>query len=117
MGFSLVRRATYVRSHIDMQAGSAHYVNVDCNIFWTHVERVTIVKHALVRGINREMAFRSARCNRNALDAIDDLARIRGGNWKMQGLRRSGYVYDEAEGQMSIAEFMADTQECHDIVE
>jgi hypothetical protein len=117
VGFSLVRRATYVRSRIDMQAGCAHYVNVDCNIFWTHVERVTIVKHALVRGINREMAFRSARCNLNALDAVDDLARIRGGNWTMQGFRRSGSVYDESECQMSIAEFMADTQERYDIVE
>ena len=100
-----------------MQAGSAHDVNVDCNIFWTHVERVTIVKHALVRGINREMAFRSARCNLNALDAVDDLARIRGGNWTMQGFRRYGSVYDESECQMSIAEFMADTQERYDIVE
>ena len=117
MGFSLVRRATYVRCRIDMQAGCAQHVNVDCNIFWTQVERVTIVKHALVRGINREMAFRSARCNLNALDAVDDLARIRGGNWTMQGLRRSGSVHDESECQMSIAEFMADTQERYDIVE
>jgi hypothetical protein len=37
-----------------------------------------------------------------------DPARIQGGNWKMQGLRRSGHVHDEAECQMSIAEFMAE---------
>src|SRR5439155_26532266 len=58
-------------------------LNVDCDTFWTHVERVTIVKNASVRGINREMAFRSARRNLNALDAVDDPVRICGGNWKM----------------------------------
>jgi len=81
------------------------------------VERVTIVKNASVRGINREMAFRSARRNLNALDVVDDPLRICGGNWKMQGFRRSGHVHDESECQMSIAEFMADTRERHDIVE
>jgi len=75
------------------------------------------VKNASVRGINREMAFRSARRNLNALDVVDDPLRICGGNWKMQGFRRSGHVYDEAECQMSIAEFMANTQERCDIVE
>ncbi len=35
----------------------------------------------------------------------------------MQGFRRSGHVYDEAESQMSIDEFMADTCERNDIVE
>jgi hypothetical protein len=75
------------------------------------------VKHALRMGIDREMAFRLARHNLHTLDALADPARIRGGNWKMQGFRRSGYVYDEAECQMSIAEFMADTQERYDIVE
>jgi len=35
----------------------------------------------------------------------------------MQGCRRSGHVYDEAECQMSIAEFLADSQERRDIVE
>jgi hypothetical protein len=62
------------------------------------------------------MAFRRARRNFD-IDGIDDLARIRGGNWKMQGFRRSGPVYDEAESQMSIDEFMADTRERNDIVE
>ena len=81
------------------------------------MERVTIVKHALLRANNREMAFRSARRILHALDVVDDPARIRGGNWKMQGFRRSGPVYDVAEGEMSIAEFMADTQERYDIVE
>ncbi len=78
---------------------------------------MTILKHALVRQNNRELAFRGAPRNLNALDVVDDPTRIRGGNWNMQGFRRSGYVYDESECQMSIAEFMADTQERYDIVE
>ena len=81
------------------------------------MERATIVKHALLRASNREMAFRSARPTLDPLDVADDPARIRGGNWKMQGFRRSGHVYNEAECQMSIAEFMANTQERCDIVE
>jgi hypothetical protein len=68
-------------------------------------------------GINREMAFRHARPNLYALDVLDDPPRIRGGNWKMQGFRRSGPVYDESECQMSIAEFMADARERYDVVE
>ena len=75
------------------------------------------MKHTLVREIDRDMAFCQARRNLHALDVVDDLARIRGGNWKMQGFRRSGPVYDESECQMSIAEFMADTRERYDIVE
>ena len=72
------------------------------------MERATIVKHASVSGTNREMAFRQTRRNLHALDVVDDPARIRGGNWKMQGFRRSGHVHDEAECEMSIAEFMAE---------
>jgi hypothetical protein len=34
--------------------------------------------------------------------------RVQGGNWQMQGLRRSGLAHDEGECQMSIAEFMAE---------
>ena len=81
--------------------------------------RVTIMKHTLLREINQDMALRPARSparrNVHALDAVHDPARIQGGNWKMQGFRRSGHVYDESECQMSIAEFMADTQERYDI--
>ena len=75
------------------------------------------VKHALMREINRDMALRPAGRNLHALGVVHDPARIQGGNWKMQGFRRSGYAHDEAECEMSIAEFMADTQERHDIVE
>ena len=35
----------------------------------------------------------------------------------MQGFRRSGHVHDEAECEMSIAEFMADTQDRDEIVD
>ena len=75
------------------------------------------MKHALLRASNREMAFRSARPTLDPLDVADDPARIRGGNWTMQGFRRSGHVHDESETQMSIDEFMADTRERHDNVE
>jgi hypothetical protein len=63
------------------------------------VERVTIVK---LREMNQDMASRHARA------VLHDPARIQGGNWKMQGFRRSGHGHDEAECQMSIAEFMAE---------
>ena len=75
------------------------------------------MNHALLREINQEMALRPARHNLHALAVRHDPARIQGGNWKMQGFRRSGHVYDESESQMSIDEFMADTQERRDIVE
>ena len=65
------------------------------------LERVTIVK---LREINQDMASRHARA------VVHDPARIQGGNWKMQGFRRSGHVHDEAECQMSIAEFMAEQE-------
>jgi hypothetical protein len=63
------------------------------------VGRVTIVK---LREINQDMASSHIRARAH------DPARIQGGNWKMQGLRRSGHVHDEVECQMSIAEFMAE---------
>jgi hypothetical protein len=44
----------------------------------------------------------------HALQVMSVPARIQGGNWTMQGLRRSGHVHDEGECQMSIAEFMAE---------
>ena len=75
------------------------------------------MKHALPREINKDMAMRYASRKRHARDVEHDAARIQGGNWAMQGFRRSGHVYDEAECQMSIAEFMADTRERDDIVE
>jgi hypothetical protein len=75
------------------------------------------MKHTLLREINQDIALRHARRNLHALDAVHDPARIQGGNWTMQGFRRSGHVYDVAEGEMSIAEFMANTREGQDTVE
>jgi hypothetical protein len=63
-----------------------------------YVERVNIMKP---REVNQDMSMRHAGA------VIHDPARIQGGNWKMQGFRRSGHDHDEAECQMSIAEFMA----------
>ena len=89
----------------------------DCRFVTSYFGRVTIMKHTLLREINQEMALHHPRRSPHALDAVHDPARIQGGNWAMQGCRRSGHVYDEAECQMSIAEFLADTQERRDIVE
>ena len=75
------------------------------------------MKHTLLREINQDMALRHARRNLRAPGAVYDPARIQGGNWTMQGFRGSGPVYDVAEGQMSIAEFMAGTQERDHIVD
>ena len=60
---------------------------------------MTIVK---LREINLNVASLPAGA------VVHDPARIQGGNWKMQGFRRSGPVYDEAECQMSNAEFVAE---------
>ena len=70
------------------------------------------MRHTLLREINQDTALRAA-----TLPLAHDPARIQGGNWQMQGFRRSGYVHDEAECEMSIAEFMADAQERNDIVD
>ena len=75
------------------------------------------MKHTLLREINQDMALRAAHRNLHALDVVHDPARIQGGNWTMQGFRPSGPVYDVAEGEMSIAEFMADTQERDEIAD
>ena len=61
------------------------------------------MKHALPREINSDMALYRPR-------SVPDSTRIRGGNWNMQGFRRSGHVHDEAECQMSIAEFMTEKE-------
>jgi hypothetical protein len=47
--------------------------------------------------------------------AAHDPSRIQGGNWSMQGFRRSGHVHDEAECLMSIAEFMGDRERGDDV--
>jgi hypothetical protein len=75
------------------------------------------MKHTLLREINHDMALHSAGRNLHALAVVHDPARIQGGNWRMQGFRRSGHVHDDAECEMSIAEFMAGSQERYEIVD
>ncbi len=75
------------------------------------------MRHTLLREINQDMALRPALRTADALALTHDPARIQGGNWQMQGFRRSGYGYDDAECEMSITEFMADAQERNDIVD
>jgi hypothetical protein len=91
------------------------YAIVDLTSYGPAFGRMTMMKHT--RKINQETALHHPGRNPHALDAVHDPTRIQGGNWTMQGCRRSGHVYDEDECQMSIAEFMADTQERRDLVE
>ncbi len=65
------------------------------------------MKHALPREINSDLALYRPRGNSDPRRVVRDSTRIQGGNWNMQGIRRSGHVHDEEEEcQMSIAEFM-----------
>jgi hypothetical protein len=66
------------------------------------------MKHTVQTEINHDLVSLVARRN---VEWSKCPARIQGGNWKMQGFRRSEHDYDETECQMSIAEFLADTQE------
>src|SRR5271169_1966847 len=95
----------------------AEYRSVDVGYSTDDFGRVTTMRHTLLREINQDMTLRAARRSPHALAPAHDPARIQGGNWQMQGLRRSGYVYDEAECEMSITEFMAGAQERNDIVD
>ena len=74
------------------------------------------MKHALpMESINVMPSYHA--CGRPGAGAADpERARIQGGNWSMQGFRRTGLVHDEDECQLSIAEFM-DAQERFDAVE
>jgi hypothetical protein len=66
------------------------------------------MKHALPMDIIKIMpSYRARRDSVSAKAAVRHLSRIQGGNWSMQGIRRSGRVHDEDECQLSIAEFMA----------
>jgi hypothetical protein len=66
------------------------------------------VKHALHRKIDQDMPLRPQ------LQLAAESRRIQGDNWKMQGFRRSGHGHDEAECQMSIAEFMSEHERYDD---
>ena len=75
------------------------------------------MRHTLLREINQDITSRPALRTAHVLAVAHDPARIQGGNWKMQGFRRSGHVHDEAECEMSIAEYMVDARERDDIVD
>ena len=64
------------------------------------------MKHALPRELNGDTASHRPRSNAGPRGVVRDSTRIQGGNWNRQGFRPSGHVHDEAECQMSIAEFM-----------
>jgi hypothetical protein len=64
------------------------------------------MKHVPPLAIVKVMPSYHARGRPADRDPVQDSTRIQGGNWSMQGLRRSGHVHDEDECQMSIAEFM-----------
>ena len=65
------------------------------------------MKYALMTGA-KNLTLRPIHRDLHASGVGRESVRIEGGNWKMQGLRRSGSVHDEAECQMSIAEFIAE---------
>jgi len=73
------------------------------------------MRHTLLRKINQVMASSPALRTVRAL--ANEAARIQGGNWQMQGFRRSGHVHDEAECKMSIFEFMDGARERNEIVD
>jgi len=91
----------------------AHYVIVDL----LHLTDTISMRHTLLREINQDMALRAALRTVHALALAHDPARIQGGNWQMQGFRRSGHVHDEAECAMSITEFITEARERNDIVD
>ena len=65
------------------------------------------MKRALPMEIVKVMPCYHARARPGLRAAAQAPARIQGGNWSMQGFRRTGLVHDEDECQMSIAEFMS----------
>jgi hypothetical protein len=67
---------------------------------------MTTMKHASARAINGESALHGPRGNSGLRGVVRHSARIQGGNWNRQEFRPTGHVYDEAECQISIAEFM-----------
>jgi hypothetical protein len=79
------------------------------------VERVIIVKDALLAEINQEMASLHACRNLRVMNVVDDPARARGANWMTSGFLRSGYDHAEFECQRAMVDFMADLQKRFDI--
>jgi hypothetical protein len=88
-------------------ANLAHHLVQDP---WTQSCRANTVKHTIPMKITKGLPSYHGRDMAGNRGPTRDSPRIRGGNWSMQGFRRSGHVHDEGECQMSIAEFMS-TQE------
>ena len=74
------------------------------------------MKHTLPMEMIKVMPSCHAQGNPGPRVAVQDSARIQGGNWSMQGFRRSAHVHDEDECQVTIAEFMG-KQERHEKIE
>jgi hypothetical protein len=66
------------------------------------------MKHALPIEVIKVMPSYHARRHSGVRAPVQDSARIQGGNWKMPGIQSAGYVYDDGECQVSIAEFISD---------
>jgi hypothetical protein len=66
------------------------------------------MKHSLPMEINKVMPSYHTLGDPGPRATVRGSTRIQGGNWEMQGFRRSGHVHDEDECQMSIADFMAE---------
>jgi len=64
------------------------------------------MKHTLPMEIVKVLPSHQSRGHPDHRGPMQDSTRIQGGNWSMQGLRRSAHVHDEDECQLSIAEFM-----------
>ena len=86
-------------------AGPVYYPIIDRS---TKRHRVPTMKHTLQLEVVKVRRSNHVRGNPGPRAAVRDSARIQGGNWSMQGFRRSVHVHDEDECQMSIAEFMAE---------
>lgn len=93
-----------------------HYVlEINQTISGDDVERVIIVKDALLAEINQEMASLHACRNLRVMDIVVDPARALGANWMTAGFLRSGYDHTEFECHRAMVDFMADLQEYFDI--
>jgi hypothetical protein len=81
------------------------------------MERVSIVKQALLAEIRAHMASLPACRNLRVGDVVHDPLRSHGGNWATQGMHRSGSDHAEFECQKAMADFMTEMHERFDIVE
>ena len=93
------------------RCGPVQYLIMD---FWTKGYRVPTMKQALQMEVSKFAPSKHVGGTSRSRTPIRDMTRIQGGNWSMQGFRRSGHVHDEGECQLSIAEFMAEQGPLHE---